>query len=363
MSGLSKSRRVRSVRYALHKSETGQEWAGGMPSTRTRNSDGPGDGPGDDRPARSPLRIARSRPMAMMLAIAATPLLLASSVLAQSNAPPAGWAPVAPNSSAVSRATESNTAQVTLSLSAVLTEDGQAIDQGVVWHVFRERPGADGKRPLVSQHKEALPRLRLEPGDYMINAAFGRATLTRKVTVAAGKPMVEKFNLNAGGLRIKAVLASGEPAPDRSVVFDVLNEERDQAGNRIMVISAARPGLIMRLNAGVYQVVSTYGDANAKVRAEVTVEPGKLTEAALSHTGTKVTFKLVGREGGEALADVSWSIVDTKAETVKEAVGALPTHILAAGRYAVLAKHQGRTFRAEFTAKAGESAVVEVVAR
>jgi hypothetical protein len=120
---------------------------------------------------------------------------------------------------------------------------------------------------------------------------------------------------------------------------------------------------IIRLNAGVYQVVSTYGDANARVRAEVIVEPGKLSEVALSHTGTKVTFKLVGREGGEALADVSWSVVDTKAEIVKETVGALPTHILAAGRYAVLARHQGKTYRAEFTAKTGEQAVVEVIAR
>jgi hypothetical protein len=197
----------------------------------------------------------------------------------------------------------------------------------------------------------------------MINASFGRATLTRKISVAAGAPLAEKFILNAGGLRIKAMLPSGEPAPDRAVVYDILTEERDQTGNRVKVITGARPGLIIRLNAGVYQVVSTYGDANARVRAEIIVEPGKLTEAALSHTGTKVTFKLVGREGGEALADVSWSIVDTKAETVKETVGAVPTHILAAGRYAVLAKHQGRTFRAEFTAKAGEAAVVEVVAK
>ena len=146
----------------------------------------------------------------------------------------------------------------------------------------------------------------------------------------------------------------------------MLNQERDQSGNRIKVISAAKPGLIMRLNAGAYQVVSTYGDANARVRADVTVEAGKLTEATLSQSGAKVTFKLVGREGGEALADVTWSImsiVATKSETVKEAAGALPTHILAAGRYAVLAKHQGRTFRAEFIAKAGEAAIVEVVAR
>ncbi len=282
---------------------------------------------------------------------------------AQAPAAPGGSAPVSGNSSAVSRTAENTTGQVAVLLSAVLSEDGQPIDQGLVWHIFRDRAGSDGKMPLVRQVREATPSLKLEPGDYMINAAFGRATLTRKITVVAGKPATEKFNLNAGGLRLKALLVSGEVVPDRSISYDILNEERDQSGNRVKVITGAKPGLIIRLNAGVYQVVSTYGDANARVRAEVAVEPGKLSEVALSHTGTKVTFKLVGREGGEALADVSWSIVDTKAEIVKETVGALPTHILAAGRYAVLAKHQGKTYRAEFTAKPGEQAVVEVVAR
>jgi hypothetical protein len=282
---------------------------------------------------------------------------------AQTPTAPSGWSPVTGNSSAVSRNAETGAGQVAVSLSAVLTEDGQAIDQGMVWHIFRDRAGADGKLPLVRQLRDAAPSLKLEPGDYMINAAFGRATLTRKITVTAGQPVAEKFNLNAGGLRLKALLANGEAVPDRAVTYDILNEERDQSGQRIKVITGAKPGLIIRLNAGVYQVVSTYGDANARVRAEVSVEPGKLSEVALSHTGTKVTFKLVGREGGEALADVSWSVVDTKAEIVKETVGAVPTHILAAGRYAVLAKHQGKTYRAEFTAKPGEQAVVEVVAR
>jgi hypothetical protein len=294
-------------------------------------------------------------------------LLVTSSAWAQgagsSGATGTGWAPVAPNSSAVQRTTEAAGNGVPVTLTAVLTDDGQPIDQGLVWHIFRDQPGPDGKRPLVRQVREPAPKLKLEPGDYLVNAAFGRATLTRKISVAAGAPVAEKFNLNAGGLRMTAQLASGGPAPDKSVSYDVLTEERDQTGNRVKVIAGARPGLIIRLNAGVYQIVSTYGDANARVRSEVSVEAGKITEATLSHTGSKITFKLVEQAGGEALADVAWSIVDTKAEVVKETVGALPTHILAAGRYAVIAKFHGKSFRAEFTAKSGEAAVVEVVAR
>ena len=294
--------------------------------------------------------------------------LAAAPAHAQSLAPAGGgWAPstqaATPNSSVMPRSGTASTGQVALSLSAVLSEDGQTIDQGLAWYVFRAAPGADGRRQLAESSKLAAPQLKLEPGDYLVTATFGRATLTRRITVAAGQPAAEKFNLNAGGLRIKAVLANGEAAPDQTVVYDVLNEERDQAGNRVKVITAAKPGLIIRLNAGTYEVVSTYGDANARVRTEVSVEAGKLTEATLSQTGAKVTFKLVSRAGGEALADVAWSIINTKAETVKESAGALPMHILAAGRYAVLAKHDGKTFRVEFTAKAGDSTIVEVVTK
>ncbi len=309
--------------------------------------------------AKKPVRL-----VAVSLAlIASTGPARAQSVVAPQQVPQSNGVPATANSSAVQRSSDATNGLVQLSLSAILSDEGQPIDQGLVWHIFRDRAGSDGKLPLVKQLREPAPAIKLEPGDYVINVAFGRATLTRKISVAAGASLAEKFNINAGGLRLKATLPSGEAAPERSVIYDILNEERDQSGNRIKVITGAKPGLIIRLNAGVYQVVSTYGDANARVRAEVAVEPGKLSDVALSHNGTKVTFKLVGREGGEALADVSWSIVDTRAEIVKETVGALPTHILAAGRYAVLAKHQGKTYRAEFTAKPGEQAIVEVIAR
>jgi hypothetical protein len=115
------------------------------------------------------------------------------------------------------------------------------------------------------------------------------------------------------------------------------------------------------LNAGIYHVVSIYGDANAIVRADVNVEAGKLTEATVSHTGARVTFKLVTRTGGEAQADAQWGVFNAQGEPVKESVGALPTHILAPGAYVVTAKHSGRSFRRDFTVRAGETTQVEVV--
>jgi len=250
-----------------------------------------------------------------------------------------------------------------LSLVALLTQDGQSIEQGLTWRVFRDRPGPDGKPRLVSTHREANPVIRLEPGDYVVNVAFGRANLTRKITVSGERAVQERFVLNAGGLRLVSQIAGGEVVGERPVIYDIYSDERDQYGQRTKVMSAAKPGVVLRLNAGIYNIVGTYGDANAVVRADVTVEAGKLTEATLVHAAAKVTFKLVARAGGDAIADTQWTISTAQGETVKETVGALPTHIFAPGTYTASARNAGEVFHRQFAVQAGDAVQVEVMRR
>jgi hypothetical protein len=248
-----------------------------------------------------------------------------------------------------------------LSLAALLTADGQRIDSGVVWRVFLEKGGPDGRHKLVTESRVAAPTLRLAPGDYLVNAAFGRAHLTRRLTVKQGEMPPERFILNAGGLRLSALVGNGEPAPPGTVTFDVFSDERDQFGNRAKILAGAKAGVIVRLNSGIYNVVSTYGDANAILRTDVSVEAGKLTEATVAHAVGKATFKLVMRAGGEALADTQWTITTPQGDIVKETAGALPTHMLAPGNYVVNARSQGRSFRREFTLQHSDAVQVEVL--
>lgn len=245
-------------------------------------------------------------------------------------------------------------------LIAFLTAEGQRIDQGLVWRVFREDGDPSTKNVPVSTLRDASPTLKLDAGNYIVNAAFGRAYLTRKITVKPGATTNEQFVLNAGGLRILAVV-SGRAAAANTVSYNVYSDERDQSGNRATVMTGAKPGLIIRLNAGIYHVVTTYGDANAAVGADVTVEAGKQTEATVAIAAAKVTFKLVTRTGGEALPDTQWVIQTPQGEVVKKSVGALPTHVLAPGAYRVLATSSGKAFRRDFKVENGDSAQVEVM--
>jgi len=248
----------------------------------------------------------------------------------------------------------------TLSLSAHLVTDGPRIDRGIVWRVYpAQAQGREAAKPLQT-HTSANPTVRLPPGDYVVNAAFGRAHLTKRTSIETGQNTSEKFVINAGGLRIRALISEQE-APPKSVTYDILEGDINQSGSRPVVLANARPGLIIRLNAGIYHVVSTYGDANATVGADVSVEAGKLTEATISHAAAKVTFKLVDRPGGEALPGTRWTIATPKGDVIKRSVGALPTHILAPGPYLVTAVSNGRAFQQQFSVEDGQLVRVEVL--
>jgi len=252
---------------------------------------------------------------------------------------------------------------VAIIFKAMLTEAGPEVREGLVWRIFDSKPGRNGRYRLISTHRDAAPTADLKPGDYLVNAAYGLSNLTKKVTVTPGQATEEMLVLNAGGLRLGSILANGADLPPGAVRYDVFADEADQFGNRQKVMGDAKPGVIIRLNAGVYQIVSVYGDANAVVRADVTVEPGKLSEATINHAAARVSFKLVQRQGGEAQADTRWNILTPGGDIVKESAGALPTHILAAGRYTVLARHRGKDYSQDFSINTGEVKQIEVVIR
>lgn len=252
---------------------------------------------------------------------------------------------------------------VPVTLSARTVEGGAIIKSGLVWWIYKNDKPKDGKYQLIETFREGTPTVSLPPGAYRIAAAYGKVHLIKDLDVESGRAIQEIFVLNAGGLRLNAVTHDGTVIPPNSVQYDLFADESesDQYGNRKVVLRDATPGVVLRLNAGAYQVVSTYGDANAIVRADVTVEPGRLTDATINHTAAKVTFKLVTQPGGEALADTQWNILTPGGDLVKESAGALPTHILAAGNYKVVAKFQGKNYTREFNTEPGEVKQIEVV--
>ena len=247
-----------------------------------------------------------------------------------------------------------------ITLSAQLTNEAADIPRGLVWRVFKPEPGADGKLPLVASAQGGTQVFQLEPGSYLVHATFGRAGATKRITVTRESKR-ENLVLEAGGLTLDAVMSGGARIHAGKLKFSIYDEAEDAEGNRALIIPDVKPNTVVRLNAGTYHVVSTFGGVNAVIRSDIRVDAGKLTEAMVEHRAADVTFKLVREQGGEAIADTAWSIVSDSGDPVFETVGAYASMVLAEGAYTIIAKNRDRIYQRDYTVVAGESRDVEVI--
>lgn len=252
--------------------------------------------------------------------------------------------------------------QVRFVLEAQLQADGSALPAGITWRVFAPHPGPDGKLPLIGEARGGAIEVRLAPGDYLVHAAYGRAGATKKISVRPGGGS-DKVIINAGGLKLSALVGSDEPLTGEEVSFDIYAPDEDGSDERVLLVPDAPPEQVIGLNAGIYHVICRYGDANAVVRADIRVEAGKLTEATIYQKAARLTLKLVSAHGGEALANTSWTIITPQGDSVIESVGAFPSVVLASGDYTAVASHQGRNYERNFTVEAGLDRDVEVIAK
>jgi hypothetical protein len=266
-------------------------------------------------------------------------------VAPDSYAPPVAAAPTPPGESH------------DLVLEARLVADGPALTEGLIWRVFSTQVNAEGQLSLVDTAEGGTTTMRLASGDYLIHAAFGRAGATKRVTISKND-LTESVVLDAGGLKLDATVGDGRTVSPDQLSFEI--QQQDETGELVTVVPNAAPARVLRLSAGTYHVVSRYGNVNAVVRADIQVEAGKLTEAVMRHTGAEVTLKLVSAEGGEALANTSWTVTTQDGLEVHQSVGAFPSIVLAAGNYTAVAKHQDQIYSRDFTVEAGIARDIEV---
>lgn len=244
--------------------------------------------------------------------------------------------------------------------SARLAPDAPDLSAGLVWRVFGPEPGPDGKLPLIATAQGGTSEFDLPPGPYIVHAAFGRAGATKRVTIGTDG-RTEALVLDAGGVRLDAVLAGGSRIPPSDLKFSVYDSKEQANGERALILPNVPANSIVRLNAGTYHVVSDYGDVNATITADIVVEAGKLTEAVMEHSAAKVTLKLVREAGGEALADTSWAVLAGSGDIVREEVGAYAVMVLTEGAYTLIAKNRDQLFQRDIVVKSGENQEIEVI--
>lgn len=247
-----------------------------------------------------------------------------------------------------------------LQLSAQLTSETGVIENGLVWRIFSPDPDEHDKLPLIASSSGGSASFSLPEGSYLVHVAFGRAGATKRITMRNADRQ-ENIILDAGGLKLNAKFADGKTVPDKYLRFSIYEGDEDQS-ERSLILPDIKPDTIIRLNSGRYHVISNYGNANATVRADIRVAAGKLTEVSVEHNAAEITIKLIRDQGGEALADTSWSILNASGDIVHENVGAYASLVLAAGDYVAIAKNKDRLYQREFTVTSGKNEDVDVLA-
>lgn len=283
---------------------------------------------------------------------------------AQGAAPAPADPPVLRGAPAVApplRQQPANDTPIDFVLEARLVAGGGPVTAGVTWRVFPEALDAAGRLPVLAEITGGAVRIRLKPGGYLVHAAYGKAGVTKHINVSPDS-VRDSVILNAGALRLAALVGKDTPLPKNAVSFDVFSLG-DEENDRTLIVGNAQAGTILRLTAGTYNVVSRYGEANAIVRADIVVTAGKLTDATIFQRAAKLTLKLVAERGGEALANTAWSVVTPGGESVFESVGAFPTVVLAAGDYTAIAKNNGKIYEGNFTVQSDANRDVEILAK
>ncbi len=246
-----------------------------------------------------------------------------------------------------------------VTLTALVADGGQSIVQGLVWRVFGTKPDASGHLVLAAKSDAAVANVSLAPGDYVVHVAYGRAQASDTITVKEGQND-KSIVLNAGGLRLNAAIVGDIAIPINLLHFDIFTPGQNDA-DRVVVAQDLSPNDVITLNAGIYHIVSYFGDVNAVVRADLKVDPGQLTDATLYHHAAQVSFKLVSETGGEAIADVDWTVKATDGSTVFTNTGTFPSTVLQEGDYTVLAKRGDKVFNRDFEIQPGQPKEVEVL--
>ncbi len=274
--------------------------------------------------------------------------------------------------------------QATLSLSASLNGASKPLTGGLRWRVFDAHTDADGEHALIVESNLAEPTLTIPPGDYVVHAAFGLASAAKRVTVGP-EVRSERLSLSAGGLRIGGTVAEEPVDPSKLSLAIYVPQGRNPEGK--LVYAKAKAGDVIGLPEGTYHIVSTYLDTvggrflastgapstgksaapttlptNSIVNADIKVVSGKLVDVTLRHRCATLTIKLVNKPGGEALANTTFTVLTPGGDVIRELIGAFPSLVLAEGEYAVVARHDAKTYQSSFEVKSGMDRDVEVVA-
>lgn len=140
-------------------------------------------------------------------------------------------------------------------LDAVLAKGGEPVYDAMAIGVWRMQDGEPVER--IAERHAAPAEVALDPGEYRIQAVYGKARRVTDITVAPDGAGRRTINLEAGRVRLKLLDRPGGEAVADPVAWEVRRYRRGaDPGRKVAALTAEQPGLW--LAAGWYEVAARY---------------------------------------------------------------------------------------------------------
>lgn len=234
------------------------------------------------------------------------------------------------------------------------------------WSILETEPDLEGKRKQVAFEHAESPVFTLPQGRYVASVEYGDTVAETEIKVEAGRQEVVVVDLNAGRVKLEAVLKERGKPVEAAMGWSIFQPEVDLEGKRKQAAweHAATP--LFTLPQGRYLVSVQYGDAVAETEIEIQAGQQEALVVDLNAGRVKLTATLT--QGGQPVQEaMEWSVLQAEAdpEGNRKKVGwqyaASPIFTLPAGQYVVSVTGQGKTASRDLLVEADTSTDLVVV--
>lgn len=247
----------------------------------------------------------------------------------------------------------------TVAPTAALSEGGPDMtDEGndLVWSFHTV--GADGAAgEWIRTEYHAGAQIDMEPGDYIMRAEWGAASVDQPVTVVAGEVIAPHFVLNAGKLIVRPYPSEGQPVDDGASVNVAYPGGADTTGygESTFRLPAGEQTLTVRLGEGEH--VETF-----TLAAGETIEKDIVLGVGLAVINASYVEGLPVEDGGMAVNIAkAQKALDGSREEVSYGYGPGNEFELPPGDYVVRISMDEAMVEVPFTVEAGQRIDVEGV--
>lgn len=222
-------------------------------------------------------------------------------------------------------------------LSAALAPRSPALSEGLSWNVYKLPEKAAGSTDPVPLYSgaEPEPELRLEPGTYVAEVAYGLASNSERFEVKFAEPVSPVISVNAANLRVHAIAAAG--GEKLTGMFFTLR--RNNGGQVEELVRSSQSDAVFHVPPGEYALTAHHGLAS--VEKAISVKAGDSREVEVQMNMGQVRLSAHAVKGGDALEGATFFIYGTgEAGQNREIIRSqlkTPNFSLPAGQYRIAA--------------------------